>query len=118
MASARLLPVVAALALLPGCARQDDSKGARTIDCQLSGEAAKCRVETIIQNGVKFLVVRHPDGGFRRFHAVSDGRGVIPADGADGARGSWTDDRHYAVSVGKDRYLFPARELPDNAPGR
>jgi hypothetical protein len=29
------------------------------------------------------LVVRHPDGGFRRFKILTDGRGLLPADGID-----------------------------------
>lgn len=52
------------------------------------------------------LVVRHPDGGFRRFEVVHDGRGVVAADGAHSAqialRGGDVE-----VAVGTDRYRFP-----------
>ena len=110
-----------ALAMLAvsGCTGHGDAAAnARTIDCVLAGVPSQCKVETVVERERKLLVVRHPDGGFRRFEAVSDGRGVAPADGAQGAGGNWTDDGRFAVSVGQDRYMFPARELPANAPGR
>lgn len=113
MARGRLALLAVALA---GCARHEDTvPGARSIDCLLSGKATTCKVETVIENGVKLLVVRHPDGGFRRFRAVSDGRGVVPADGSESAAGEWTADHRFAVSVRGNRYLFPARELPGHA---
>jgi hypothetical protein len=110
--------LILAMLALAGCSRHDDSAAdARPIDCVLAGVPSQCKVETVIEGDRKLLVVRHPDGGFRRFEAVSDGRGVVPADGAQGAGGNWTNDGGYAVSVGQDRYVFPARELPTNAPG-
>ncbi len=105
-----------AVLAVSGCTKHDDTAAdARPIDCVLAGVPSQCKVETVIEGERKLLVVRHPDGGFRRFEAVDDGRGVVPADGAQGAGGNWTDDGRYAVSVGQDRYVFPARELPSNA---
>ena len=113
----RFVLVLAVLAV-SGCTKHDDTAaGARPIDCVLAGVPSQCKVETVVEGERKLLVVRHPDGGFRRFEAVDDGRGVVPADGAQGAGGNWTEDGRYAVSVGQDRYVFPARELPANAPG-
>ncbi|WP_232280910.1 hypothetical protein [Novosphingobium nitrogenifigens] len=87
----------------------------RTIDCALAGASAftpVCRVE---QAGL-VLVVHHPDGGFRRLHKVADGRGVISADGVEEALVAWANDGRLMVTVGPDRYLFPAKVKPDNAP--
>ncbi|MEJ7926559.1 hypothetical protein WG908_07295 [Sphingobium sp. AN641] len=63
-----------------------------------------CRIE---QDG-DMLTLRHADGGFRRFRIVDDGRGVQPADGAEGARIAVVGDRSIEISVGDDRYRLPA----------
>lgn len=44
---------------------------------------------------------------------VDDGRGVIAADGADTAVANWSSQGVLEVSVGKDRYRFPARLKAD-----
>ena len=104
-----------AVLAVSGCGKRDDTAAdARPIDCVLAGVPSQCKVETVYERERKLLVVRHPDGGFRRFEAVKDGRGVVPADGALGAGGNWTDDGRFGVSVGQDRYMFPAREMPSN----
>jgi hypothetical protein len=54
------------------------------------------------------LVLHHPDGGFRRLTIVTDGRGVITADGAEPARVTVAGDG-IEVAVGPDRYRLPAR---------
>lgn len=59
------------------------------------------------------LTLRHPDGGFRRFLIVTDGRGIVPADGAEQASLSMHGDamhgdRRVEVRVGDDRYRLPA----------
>lgn len=84
----------------------------RVIDCALHGRetfAPDCRVE---QAG-KLLVVHHADGGFRRLEKVDDGRGVIAADGIEPAHVAWIADGRLEVTVGSDRYRFPARVKPD-----
>ena len=85
------------------------AEGVEHVACAL-GEAAQftdnCAVERSTQDGKAVLVVRHPDGGFRRFVVEPDGRGVSLADGADvpkvAVSGNVLD-----VSVGGDRYRFP-----------
>ena len=64
----------------PAAAGEDDR-----IECALDGAnafARDCTVERSTAEGQSLLVVRHPDGAFRRFAIVTDGRGVIAADGA------------------------------------
>lgn len=103
--------LLAALALagLAACSRAEPPDPlARPIACTVAGRAETCAVRVEESDGKRLLVVRHPDGGFRRFEAVSDGRGVVPADGAQGASGKWLDDKRFEVTVGDDRYVFPA----------
>lgn len=54
------------------------------------------------------LTLRHPSGGFRRLQVVTDGRGVIAADGAEAARVATVGTSLIEVSVGEDRYRLPA----------
>jgi hypothetical protein len=54
------------------------------------------------------LTLRHPSGGFRRLQIMTDGRGVIAADGAEQARVTTIGTSMIEVSVGDDRYRLPA----------
>ena len=54
------------------------------------------------------LTLRHPDGAFRRFTVTTDGRGVIPADGAEDAKVSIIEPGVIEVNVAGDRYRLPA----------
>ena len=54
------------------------------------------------------LTLRHPSGGFRRLEVVTDGRGVISADGAEPAKVATVGTSLIEVSVGDDRYRLPA----------
>ena len=79
------------------------------IACALAGAEAftpDCGVERTSADGALVLVVRHPDGGFRRFAVVKDGRGLVLADGADHSRTELSGDR-LEIRVGQDRYRFP-----------
>ena len=116
-------PIVFGLALAACSAEEQaapppaEMPGAELVDCALGGRdvfVKECAVERIEEDGGIFYTVRHPDGGFRRFHVVSDGRGLETADGADDAvitvSGNSID-----VLVGEDRYLFPATVEGDDA---
>lgn len=84
--------------------------GAERIDCALGKGAefaADCLVERSEAGDTRILTVRHPDGGFRRFEQVADGRGLVIVDGADGAALIFADDL-LEVTVAADRYRFPA----------
>ncbi|HKT86683.1 MAG TPA: hypothetical protein VJQ77_11440 [Novosphingobium sp.] len=86
------------------------AEGTEHIACAVGGAAQLsrgCAVERVEDQGTLLLVVRHPDGAFRRFQVLTDGRGLAVADGADEAvtrLGEGTLD----VTVGADRYIFPA----------
>jgi hypothetical protein len=54
------------------------------------------------------LTLRHPSGGFRRLLIVTDGRGVVAADGAETANVQTVDANSIAVSIAGDRYRLPA----------
>ena len=87
------------------------------IACALGGSASftrDCVVERAQTDGGVLLVVRHPDGGFRRFVASADRLGVAPADGAEPATLSFGDDG-VEVAVGGDRYRFPTAMMADGA---
>ena len=82
------------------------------LDCALAGSdlfKRNCALERIESDGRQELVIRHPDGGFRRFALVSDGRGLVTADGAETAQIALADNGRIIVSVGDDRYRLPAK---------
>lgn len=85
------------------------------IECAVGGatELRKvCVVERIETGGQATLIVRHPDGAFRRFDLTSDGTGLVVADGSQPAV-TRLDGDTLDVMVGADRYRFPATITPD-----
>ncbi len=98
-----------------GAEQPQAAAGAQRIECAL-GSAAEfaddCLVERSDVENTRIVTVRHPDGGFRRFEQVADGRGLIIIDGADEAMINFADDV-LEVTVAADRYRFPA--TPANA---
>jgi len=86
----------------------DDGK----IECAINGTSdfvRDCYTERLVgENGVT-MIIRHPDGGFRRFNVLTDGRGLEAADGFDKARVSLAEDGRILVGVGPDQYLLPAQ---------
>ena len=109
--------------LLAGCSAPGTSEapaqaeGDERIACALAGAAdfaANCAVERGTVEGAPILIVRHPDGGFRRFAITDDGRGVAPADGAQEATILLTGTL-LEVTVGEDRYRFPVTVKRDAA---
>lgn len=80
------------------------------IECAIGGRVSflrQCEVEQASFEGEKVLTVRHPDGGFRRFEVLTDGRGLATYDGFEQAVTDVVSGR-LDVSVGQDRYRFPA----------
>lgn len=81
-----------------------------TVPCAIGGAASfvqTCTVERERVDDRLGLVIHHEDGGFRRLTVMTDGSGVIAADGADPARITIYDGQ-IEVTVGADRYLLPA----------
>jgi hypothetical protein len=87
------------------------ASGREMIDCAVGGAAGFQRVCTVDQvptpDGMT-LVLRAPDGGFRRLQVTADGRGVVAADGAEPAQVAPVDAGHIEVAIGRDRYRLPA----------
>ena len=85
------------------------------VSCALAGEAEfteQCDVERVQNGDRRELVMRHPDGGFRRFEIVTDGRGLVAADGSEEAVVTPLADGRIQLSVGPDRYRIPATIKP------
>ncbi|WP_159978396.1 MULTISPECIES: hypothetical protein [unclassified Novosphingobium] len=111
----------AALALLLGACSNSEpppiAAGDEHIDCAVGGSVQMkpvCAVERIETDGKHTLVVRHPDGAFRRFDVTEGGASLAPSDGADKAVTSLANGK-LDITVGGDHYLFPATEMPDGA---
>jgi hypothetical protein len=93
----------------PVAAKPGDAVDDGRADCAI-GPGAIWGRDCLIERGEDkaILTLRHPDGGFRRLRIVTDGRGVVPADGSEEARVTITGDRSIEVSIGQDRYRLPA----------
>ena len=89
------------------------------IECALAGSLTfkrGCTTEQIASSDGKILVIRHPDGGFRRFSILTDGRGLAPADGFDETKISLLSDGMIEVSSGDDKYRLPAQIKGQDTP--
>lgn len=122
MRTSERLILLAATAVLAGCSGSassdresltggDDSR----IACALGDETEfteQCDAERVQHGDRRELVLRHPDGGFRRFDIVTDGRGLVAADGSEEALVTPLTDGRIELSVGGDRYRIPATVKP------
>jgi len=80
------------------------------VPCALAGAKefkADCPIERSSEGGKQFVVVRHPDGGFRRLVVIDGGRRYAAADGAERAE-VVPNGKEVEVTVEDDHYLFPA----------
>ncbi|WP_074428315.1 hypothetical protein [Tsuneonella dongtanensis] len=85
---------------------------ATPIACAI-GEASDfgrdCLVEKVAGEQGPEFVVRHPDGKFRRLRIAENRGGMIAIDGAEEAINELVGEpRVLQVTVGADRYRFPA----------
>lgn len=126
-----MLPFALLLALA-GCGdsgadelRQTESDAAKQaardgkIACALAGAATfepVCTTEQIAGSAGNLLVIRHPDGGFRRFDILTDGRGLAPADGFDKSGINVLDNGMIELGSGDDKYRLSARIKRDDIP--
>jgi hypothetical protein len=114
-------PLIVVLVLLASCGDTGASRGERTgagaasgealIDCATDGSRQwerACTVESRQGADGPLLVLRGPDGGFRRLAVTNDGRGVAAADGAEPALVTPAGEGLIEVAIGKDRYRLPA----------
>ncbi len=95
------------------------------VECALAGSSSferTCTTERIAGTDSQILVIRHADGGFRRFKILTDGRGLAPADGFDETKISLIENGMIELSSGDDKYRLPAQikgqdAKPADAPG-
>lgn len=105
---------LAACSSEPDAASPVAAEGEERIPCAINGGDLNpvCSVERVEKGSKLSLVVRHPDGGFRRFDVLTDGRGLAVADGAEEAQIRVLDSG-IDVMVGADHYVFPAKVKPE-----
>jgi hypothetical protein len=104
---------VVVLGLMAGCSRHAEApkvaEGGEHVACAL-GKGAEfamnCAVERSRAGDEQVLVVRHPDGGFRRLSVRQDGSGLAATDGADSAKVA-VNGPFLEVAIGDDRYRIP-----------
>jgi hypothetical protein len=87
--------------------------GTPRIACAVNGAPLKtaCGMEERKGSAGRLIVIRHPDGGFRRLQLVTDGRGVVAADGALPARVRMISPKLIEVTVDGDVYHLPATPM-------
>lgn len=90
------------------------------VPCALAGAkefANDCRQEVTRRDGEEIWVVRHPDGGFRRFVIIDNGTRIATADGVQEVEAHRVGAM-LEVRVDEDRYRFPAApETPEPSAG-
>src|SRR3546814_19922762 len=111
----RTFSVAALTLVLSACGSPGEQEEMADIDgklyCAVDGAnelTQSCTLERIDGPEGHVLALHHPGGGFRRFRIVSDGRGVIPADGAEQAQLTLAGDHIVDVPCGHDPLHPPA----------
>jgi len=110
--STRISSLVALL-MVAGCGADPASQpaaqqGGETVSCGPVGETLLpvCTLERVSAEGGDLLVLRHPDGGFRRLRV--QGNTILAADGADVAVVRRLP-RGIEVAIGGMRYRLEAK---------
>lgn len=120
--SLRIFSAILILLVASACSQGEEvqaqaEEGADTIDCAIgpgSDFGPDCLIERTTDGDAQVLVVRHANGGFRRFEQLPGGAGLAAFDGADVVNQTLEGDT-LVVEVGGDRYRFPARAKDDGA---
>ncbi|MFM7377181.1 MAG: hypothetical protein ACKO1O_03480 [Erythrobacter sp.] len=102
-----------AFAVLAGCGAQSPDPGGVTMDCATGGAADLAPVCSVHEqkaaDEVAYLVIWHPDGGFRRVRYLAAETQVEVLDGAEQASGVTREpDGSLAFAIAGDRYRLPA----------
>ena len=93
-------------------AAQDAALVGNKIECALNGadEFSKiCATERVSAEDGTILMIRHSDGGFKRFRILTDGRGLEAAEGFNDSHIEIIDENHIILSSGNDRYKLKAQ---------
>ncbi|MDB5726402.1 MAG: hypothetical protein JWQ16_3156 [Novosphingobium sp.] len=111
----RRLTIVALALALGACSKGSSepaapkvAAGAEHIDCALGAGTRfvrDCAIERSREGGIYKMIVRHPDGGFRRFEVGADNT-IAASDGADLPQ-VILNGTVAEVTVGGDRYRIP-----------
>lgn len=120
------------LPLLAGCgddeaeiaAAQDAALVGNKIECALNGAetfSENCATERVSSENDTILMIRHSDGGFKRFRILTDGRGLEVAEGFDDSFIEIIDENYILLTSGNDKYKLKAQfkgglKQADNAP--
>lgn len=117
--------IFAPLLLLAACQEAEQPEATVESDgriaCRIGADAEYsrfCTVERSRSGEQLLLTVRKPDGGFRRLIATRDGRGVVPADGAERAEVKIAGDNLIEVGIAGDTFRLPARIGPVAPPAK
>ncbi len=129
MQTSKFAAIIFASAMLAACSKTDDKslemaeKAADEaaindgkIECALAGKkdfGRVCETERIAGPNGQILVIRHPDGGFRRFKVLTDGRGLAAAEGADPTSIKILNSGEIELASGDDLYRLPAQLKSD-----
>lgn len=100
---------LALLAVIAGCAQGAEQQDGEPIYCALGGAKdfkPVCRLERTTIDRQAVLVVRHPDGGFRRLTISADGQHLDALDGAEAGQSALKGDR-FEVILGGEKYVIP-----------
>jgi hypothetical protein len=84
------------------------AEGVEHVECALGpgvGFTRDCAIERSRDGEIYRMIVRHPDGGFRRFEVGAD-NAIAVTDGADAATVT-LNGAVAEVTVGEDRYRIP-----------
>jgi hypothetical protein len=122
----KAIRIVFLMTCLAGCSSKQPEKGSATaeqaaspddsIRCALGGAkdfAPDCTREVTKGPDGETWIVRHPDGGFRRFVLIDNGARIATADGADEVQAERVG-ADLEVRVAGERYRFPA--APETPP--
>ena len=109
-----------AILLLAACAPEESDARVEKddlVECALNGSGTfvrDCVIEVMQADGPPTVVIRHPDGGFRRFDWVSTRGGpeLHSADGVERAQVEQRDNMLH-IAVGADRYRVPVIKSQD-----
>ncbi|AKQ42174.1 hypothetical protein CP97_09310 [Aurantiacibacter atlanticus] len=108
----RALLLVALWPALAACGAGNAASSGQYFDCALGGAVGfepVCTSERAEMDGKRLLILRHPDGTFRRFELGVEGRGIITADGIEQAQVT-SGSGLVEIRVGPDRYRVPVAQ--------
>lgn len=107
-------PSLFVLMLLDACSKNEAeappkvAEGPERVECALGPGtifAKDCAIERSKEGETYKMILRHPDGGFRRLEVDADNT-IVSADGADAAQ-IVLNGTVAEVTVGEDRYRIP-----------